>query len=63
MEKWFYKTYLGFDLNVAPLVVKSIIDAAPSHEDLFGRVTSANVYVYVNESIISAEQVRAKMAD
>lgn len=55
---------LGFGLNMAPLVMKSIIDALQSQEESVGRATSAYIdNVYVSESIASAEHVRAKLAE
>lgn len=61
--KKFYLTRLGFGLNAAPLVMKSIIATVQSQEASIGRATSAYTDdVYVNENIMSAEYVRVKLA-
>lgn len=61
-EKWFDLTRLGFALNVATIVMKSITDTVRSQVESAGRATSASVDdVYVNTSIIFAEHVRVKL--
>ena len=56
-------TRLGFGLNVAPQIMKSIMDAVLSQEDVIKRATSAYIDdVYVNEDIAPASQVRATLA-
>ena len=57
-------TRLGFGLNVAPLVMKTIVNTVLKQEGEIDKATSAYIDdIYVNESISSASRVRAKMAE
>lgn len=62
--KQFYLTRLRFGLKVAFLVMKFIIEAMQSLEESAERMILAYIDdVYVNESIMFAEHVRAKSAE
>lgn len=51
--------YLCFGLNVAPLIMKAIIDAVLSQDEAIANVTSAYIdNIYVNESLIPVARVR-----
>lgn len=47
---------MGFDFNVALLVMKSIIDTVRSQKEVAGRETYID-NVYTNESMMPAEHV------
>ena len=56
-------TRLGFGLNVAPQIMKTIISAVLSQEEAVERATSAYLDdIYVNEGIVPASRVQAKLA-
>lgn len=62
--KQFCLTHLGFSLKVAFLVMKFIIEAMQSQEESAGRMILTYIDdVYVNENIMFAEHVRAKLAE
>ena len=53
--KWFCLTRLGFVLNVAPLVTKSVITTIGFQDQEIRRATSTYVdNIFINESIDSA---------
>ena len=53
---------LGFGLNVAPQIMKAIINAVLSQEEKVKEGTSAYlVDIYVNEDIVSSLHVKAKL--
>jgi len=55
-------TRLGFGLNVAPLIMKAIVNAVLTQEEPMRKATSAYVDdIYVNEDVMSADKVRRKL--
>ncbi|GAB1604160.1 uncharacterized protein LOC115211658 [Argonauta hians] len=57
-------TRLGFGLNVAPMIMKAIVNTVLQQERGIDEATSAYIDdIYVNESIASAVRVREKLAE
>lgn len=54
----FCLTRLGFGLNVAPLIMKSVLDAITSQDHTIESATSAYIDdIFINESLVSASRV------
>ena len=52
-------TWLGFSLNVAPLVMQVIIDSVMSHDRVIKDAMSAYIdNIYINKSLIPVAHVR-----
>ena len=57
-------TRLGFGLNMAPQIMKTIVNAVLSQQETIKEGTSAYLYdIYVNEDVVSSSRVRSKMAE
>ena len=57
-------TRMGFGLNVAPSVMRAIVDAVLSKDEHIRRATSAYIDdVYINESVVSATCVKQHLDD
>ena len=55
----FCLTWLGFGLNVAPLIMKSVIDAIVSQDYTIKSATSAYVDdIFINESLVPASRIQ-----
>ena len=55
-------TRLGFGMNIAPSIMKTVLNAALSQDpDVFSGTSSYIDDIYVNEDVISAEAVRAHL--
>ena len=60
----FCLTRLGFGLNVAPLIMKSVIDAIISQDHTLKHAVSAYVDdIFINENLVSAVHVRQHFSD
>ena len=56
-------TRLGFGLNVAPQIMKTIINAVLSQQETIKEGTSAYLDdIYVNEDVVSSSRVRSQLA-
>ena len=56
-------TRLGFDFNVAPLIMKAIVSEVLSQEEAVGHAASAYIDdIYVNEDVMPATRVREHLA-
>lgn len=57
-------TWLGFGLNVVPLIMRSILDTVLSQDDSIGRAILSYINdIYINESMFSAKQLGKHLAD
>ena len=57
-------TRLGFRLNVAPQIMKTIVNAVLSQQETIKEGTSAYLDdIYVNEDVVSSSHVRSKLAE
>ena len=57
-------TWLGFGLNVAPLIMKSVIDAIVSQHHTIKSATSAYVdNIFINESLVPASRIQQHFLD
>ena len=60
----FSLTQLGFGLNVAPLIMKSVIDAIVSQDHMIKSATSAYVDdILINESLVPASRMQQHFLD
>ena len=56
-------TCLGFDSNVAPLIMKAIVSTLLSQEDALGHTASAYIDdIYVNEDVMPVTRIRECLA-
>ena len=57
-------TRLGFGMNVAPEIMKTIVNAVLSHQETIKEGTSAYLNdIYVNEDVVSSSRVRSQLAE
>ena len=60
----FCLTWFGFGLNVAPLIMKSVIDTIVSQDHMIKSATSAYVdNILINENLVSASCVQQHFLD
>ena len=56
-------TRLGFDFNVAPLIMKAIVRAVLLQEEAVGHAASAYIQnIYVNEDVMPVTRIREHLA-
>ena len=55
---------MGLGLNVAPSIMRAIVEAAFSEDDAVQKATSAYIDdVFINEDIVSATRVKQHLAN
>ena len=55
-------TQLGFRLNVAPMIMKTIVSTVLAQEERMMKATSSYIDdIYVNEEVISVDKVKVKL--